>query len=117
MNKKSNIKQNILQYIEFKGISKYKLYKLTGITRGFLDNFNGASEENIAKFIACFEEVNIEWLFNFKGEMIKKKGQKETLQDLAEKIISKHEDLLKIERYNDWFELKSQRRAIDILKE
>ena len=34
MQEKSPIKKNILQYIEYKGISKYKFYQETGITRG-----------------------------------------------------------------------------------
>jgi repressor LexA len=71
MQEKSLIKQNILQFIEFKGISKYKFYQTTGITRGILDQNNGMSEENTARFIAYFPEINSEWLLTGKGEMLK----------------------------------------------
>lgn len=74
MQKKSLIKQNILQYIEYKNISRYKLYQETGITRGVLDQNNGMSEENTAKFLACFGEVNPEWLLTGKGSMLKADG-------------------------------------------
>jgi hypothetical protein len=69
--KKSHIKENILQYIELYGISKYEFYKRTSITRGVLDQNTGISEENIAKFLACFNNVNTEWLILGKGSMFK----------------------------------------------
>ncbi len=67
----SPIKQRILQYIEYNGISKYQFYIKSGITRGVLDKETGSSEDNIAKFIAYFSEVNIEWLITGKGSMLK----------------------------------------------
>lgn len=72
MQEKSLIKQNILQFIDTKGISKYKFYQKTGITRGVLDQNNGMSEENTTRFLACFPEVNPEWLITGQGEMLKK---------------------------------------------
>lgn len=72
MQEKSLIKQNILQFIDTKGISKYKFYQKTGITRGVLDQNNGMSEENTTRFLACFPEVNPEWLITGHGEMLKK---------------------------------------------
>ena len=72
MQEKSLIKQNILQFIEYKGISKYQFYQLTGITRGVLDQNNGMSEENTAKFLAYHPEINTEWLLTGKGDMLKK---------------------------------------------
>ena len=71
MSKKSLIKRNILQYIDYKRITKYKFYQLTGITRGFLDSSSGSSEETIAKFIAYFKDVNISWLLTGEGNMLK----------------------------------------------
>lgn len=71
MQEKSQIKRNILQYIKYKGITKYDFYKKTGITRGVLDQPTGISEDNIARFIAYFSDVNIEWLITNKGSMLK----------------------------------------------
>lgn len=65
----SPIKQRILEYLEFKGISKYQFYKDSGITRSVLDKSSGISEENIAKFIAYDENVNINWLITGFGKM------------------------------------------------
>jgi hypothetical protein len=64
MQEKSLIKKKILKYLECKGISKYEFYKITGITRGVLDQNNGMSEENTARFLAIYgNEVTADWLF------------------------------------------------------
>jgi transcriptional regulator with XRE-family HTH domain len=79
MSKNSLIKQNILQYIDCKGITKYRFYQLTGITRGFLDSSSGSSEETIAKFITYFKDVNISWLLTGEGNMLKETANKQKL--------------------------------------
>ena len=70
--KKSIVKQNILQLLEIEGISKYEFYKKTRITRGVLDQNNGMSEENIARFLACYAEIDANWLITGKGERLKR---------------------------------------------
>lgn len=71
MQKKSLIKQNILRYLDFIGVSPYKCYQDTGITRGVLTQDNGMSEDNIAKFLAYYKKVNVEWLITSVGPMEK----------------------------------------------
>lgn len=68
---KSPIKQNILLYLESKGVTPYEFYKESGVTRGILQQNNGISEDNIARFLAYAPDVNIEWLLTSKGSMIK----------------------------------------------
>ena len=72
MQEKSLIKKNILFYLENKGISKYKFYQDTGITRGVLGQNNGMSEENTAKILAYYPEISTDWLLTGKGEMLRK---------------------------------------------
>lgn len=67
--KKSVVKQNILQFIELKGLTRYEFYKKTRITRGVLDQNNGMSEDNIARFLACFTEIDANWLITGEGSM------------------------------------------------
>lgn len=69
--KKSPIKQNILHFIEFHNVSKYDFYKKTGITRGVLDQNTGISEDNIAKFLAYYPQVNPDWLLSGNGNMLR----------------------------------------------
>lgn len=68
---KSPIKQNILLYLDKKGVSQYEFYKKSGVTRGILQQSNGISEENIARFLAFAKDVSIEWLMTGKGDMLK----------------------------------------------
>lgn len=67
---KSPIKQNILRYLAQKGVSAYEFYKESGVTRGILQQNNGISEDNIARFLAYAPDVNIEWLITGVGEML-----------------------------------------------
>ncbi len=66
---KSPIKQNILLYLAQKGVSTYEFYKESGVTRGILQQNNGISEDNIAKFLAYAPDVSVEWLITGRGDM------------------------------------------------
>ena len=67
---KSPIKQNILLYLAQKGVSPYEFYKESGVTRGILQQNNGISEDNIARFLAYAPDVSVEWLITGRGEML-----------------------------------------------
>ena len=69
--KKSLIKRNILQYLAKIGVTPYEFYKKSGVTRGVLQQSNGISEDNIARFLAYAPGVNTEWLLTGEGEMLK----------------------------------------------
>ena len=71
MRNNSPIKERILQFIQYKGISRYRFYKECGITRGVLDKKSGISEDNIAKFIAFYPEIRQGWLLTGEGPMLK----------------------------------------------
>lgn len=68
---KSQIKQNILQYLRSKGISEYRFYKDSGVTRGVLQQPNGISEDNLSRFLAYASDVNSDWLLTGNGNMFK----------------------------------------------
>ncbi|MDR0872546.1 MAG: hypothetical protein LBN27_03630 [Prevotellaceae bacterium] len=87
MQEKSLIKKNILKYLDFKGVSKYKFYQETGITRGVLDQNNGMSEENTAKFLAYYNDVATDWLLLGRGEMLKNSNKNAILSPESSKKI------------------------------
>jgi len=64
-------KERIIQFIEYKGLSKNKFYIETGISNGTLDKKTGISTDTIEKLYSSFPEINLEWLLTGKGEMIK----------------------------------------------
>lgn len=71
MQEKSIIKQKILLYLDFKGISPYKFYKDTDTTRGILTQNNGITEENLLKFIAYAQDISLDWLLTGEGAMLR----------------------------------------------
>ena len=72
----STQKDRILQFIEYKGISKNKFYNETGISNGILDKKSGLSMDTIEKFYSTYPEINPEWLLTGEGEMLKTKNTK-----------------------------------------
>lgn len=83
----SPIKQNILLYLAKKGVSLYKFYKDSGVTRGILQQNNGISEDNITRFLAYAPDVSVEWLITGRGEMLSTmQKKKQENSDLVEKI-------------------------------
>ena len=83
----SPIKQNILLYLAKKGVSLYKFYKDSGVTRGILQQNNGISEDNITRFLAYAPDVSVEWLITGRGEMLSTmQEKKQENSDLVEKI-------------------------------
>ena len=68
---KSLIKQNILLYLTKKDVTPYEFYKKSGVTRGILQQNNGISEDNIARFLAYAPDVNVEWLITGNGNMLR----------------------------------------------
>ena len=67
----SIIKERILKYLDFKGVSKYKFYQETGITNGILSQPNGISEENLLKFLTYYKDISAEWLLTGEEPMLK----------------------------------------------
>lgn len=67
----STIKERILQFIEYKGITKNKFYKETGISNGVLDKKGGLSMETVEKFYSTYPEINEKWILTGEGNMIK----------------------------------------------
>lgn len=64
-------KQKILQYLDYKGISKNKFYKETGLSNGFLDSGNSFSLENLRLILDKYLDINTDWLLTGKGPMLK----------------------------------------------
>lgn len=79
MQEKSIIKQNILKYLDFIGLTPYKFYQLTGMTRGVLTQNNGMNEENTTRFLDYFPDVSPEWLLTGKGDMLKSKVENQNV--------------------------------------
>jgi hypothetical protein len=65
------LKERILQYLDFKGVSKYECYRKTGITNGIFSKKEGLSEDNMLRFLSYYADINLNWLFTGQGEMLR----------------------------------------------
>lgn len=83
----SSQKERIIQFIEYKGISKNKFYIETGISNGILDKKSGLSMETVEKLYSRYPEINAEWLLTGEGAMLKSpvSDQKTTVNESRER--------------------------------
>ena len=82
----STQKQRIINFLEYKGISKNKFYIKTGISNGVLDKKSGLSMDTVEKFYSIYKEVNPEWLLTGKGSMLKSAKGSDKSQELSEPL-------------------------------
>ena len=54
-------------------ISKRDFYKTIGVSRGTLESKTGITEDIVAKFIATYPEISVEWLVTGEGNIFKTK--------------------------------------------
>lgn len=76
-------KEKILQFIDYKGISKNKFYIKTGISNGVLDKKSSLSMNTVEKIYSAYPEINPEWLITGEGEMIKSMSTNELNESAA----------------------------------
>lgn len=72
----------------------YDCYAKTGITRGILGQNNGISEDNLARFLAYYTDISIDWLLTGEGSMLRdsKNTEEATMDHGTEKVQSMPSD-------------------------
>lgn len=111
-------KQRILYFIEKKNITKSVFYEKTDIKRGLLDKDKldaTVSDVYIAKILASFPDLNIEWLITGQGEMLKQPDAPTTHDTLqtTDPIVSYLERVIKEKDYK----IEQQAQEIGRLRE
>ena len=92
----STQKDRILQFIDYKEISKNKFYIETGISNGILDKKSGLSMDTVEKFYSTYPEINPEWLLTGKGPMLKestpedKQSKLQKIREIADTSTKKN---------------------------
>jgi hypothetical protein len=66
-----SIRSRIIDFLNYKGLSRYRFYKLTNLSNGFLDKEGSINSDNCEKICDVFPEINPEWLVLGKGEMLR----------------------------------------------
>ena len=62
--------ERILQFIDYKGITKYQFHKKNGFSNGFLDKSRAIGTDKCEKILEQYPEINPTWLLTGKGPML-----------------------------------------------
>jgi phage repressor protein C with HTH and peptisase S24 domain len=63
--------ERIREYLDYKGITKYRFCNDLGFSNKFLDNSSNMGTDKACKILHYYPEINSEWLLTGKGSMIK----------------------------------------------
>lgn len=63
--------ERILQFIDYKNITKSQFYKSTGLSNGFLDKVKDIGVSKLELILKSYPELSTEWLIFGTGSMIK----------------------------------------------
>lgn len=66
------IKEKIQKYIDYKGISVYRLEADAGLSKGYWGKTKSISADIAMKISRIYGDMSTEWLLRDEGEMLKK---------------------------------------------
>lgn len=66
-----SIKEKIQQYIDYKGISVYRLEADAGVSKGYWSKTKSISADVAMKISGVYTDISAEWLLRGEGDMIK----------------------------------------------
>ena len=107
-----------LEYILLNNITSYEIHKATGLSEAGIRKL---MRNEVSKPQRKTRDVIIEFVKNIRvintKDVVFNQEDDRLLRDLASDVIKNHHKLLQVEIYGLWFEVESQKRAIQILKE
>lgn len=68
----TSVKQRLIDFIKYKGISQRKFELNVGVSNGFVNNISkGIGADKLQKFLSVYPELNQEWLLTGEGNMLR----------------------------------------------
>lgn len=113
-NKISPIKKRILQFIDYKGITKANFCELTGISYPNLNSKSLESElggTQITLIASVFNEISLDWLILGKGEMLRSASTDNSIPESD--IIKAYKAIIETQKKT----ITSLERQIDLLED
>lgn len=66
-----DIKDRVIQFIDYKGISKNSFEKSIGASKSYLNNTKSISAEVVSNIVRVYSDISVDWLLTGEGEMLK----------------------------------------------
>lgn len=66
--------ERMREYLDYKGITKYKFCNDLGFSNKFLDNSSNMGTDKACKILHYYPDINSEWLLTGNGPMLKETG-------------------------------------------
>lgn len=95
------IVQRLRQFIEIKGISKYKFYQSTKLSNGSLDKGDNLGSDKCEKILYAFPELNPDWLLTGRGSMLKSESTSPTGEYVSDSLPQPMEESLLYTMYKE----------------
>lgn len=99
-------RKRILEYIDSKGITKYKFYKDVGLSNGYLDKDGNVGSDICEKISYQYEDLDLTWLITGKGSMLKSQSNKSNIEDNKETPTDRIMSIYKLK--TDYFNTEKQ---------
>lgn len=99
----ASVKERLVKFIDFKGISKNKFEQICGLSTRYVSNISQSIQPDKLRVIsAVFPELNIDWLIIGRGSMLRTDDEKamlallRTVERQAEMICDLHDEIRRI---------------------
>lgn len=73
-----DVKSKILEYIEYKQISRNSVEKTLGWSKSTIYNAVNMRVDKLSEFVQTYEDISLDWLLRDEGPMIREKGTNNT---------------------------------------
>lgn len=85
----TTVKERLLAFIEYKGMSKNKFETLCGLSKRYVSNISQSISPVVCKRISLrFPELNMGWLLTGEGEMLSAPGGQSRKPELGDVVLS-----------------------------
>lgn len=80
----ATVKQRLVGYINYKGVSIREFERLSGLSNGYIKSLrNSPTIEKMQSIIRAFPDLNQHWLSTGEGSMLNEEFAKPTLQNIG----------------------------------
>lgn len=84
------VKQRLITFIKYKGLSQGKFEKAVGLSNGFVNNISkGIGAEKMQRILSVYPELNSAWLLSGEGEMLIEEKPLHPMVVKAEALLDK----------------------------